>query len=241
MAELDGQHGALALASEAGDVRAAAALAKLQDDMTARQRRVIALGAAIAAAEQQEAQREAEARAKAYASQVNAIRQHVRARDETAVKLTVAIENAVAAFRQFNALNEKIIAALPAGTPAMPADMLLHIAPLKSAIQQELFRAGHGPSGFNGIGFPLAFPGGALTDLRDTGDPDKLMPFEERTKNAGRHILDILAGSKPASPPAPIPSLEPVESAAAPEPAEAIAAGPKTDARGYVPHKVRLT
>jgi hypothetical protein len=208
--------------------------------MTARQRRVIALRAAIAAAEQQEAQREAEARAKAYASQVNAIRQHVRARDETAVKLTVAIENAVAAFQQFNALNDKIIAALPAGTPTMPADVLLHFAPLKSAIQQELFRAGHGPLGFNGVGWPLAFPGGALTDLRETGNPNKLAPFEERTKKAGRHILDILAGSKPASPPAPIPSLEPVEGAPASEHAEAIAVGPTTDARMHVPRKVRL-
>jgi hypothetical protein len=257
VASLNDQYGEHALAAESGDSDAAAQLVKLQDSASAAHRRVIALRAAIKAAEQAEVKREAEAKAAVRKSLVDSIRAQFRQRESAAVRIVAAIENLALAYEDFQRVNDRISKAIPSGTPQLPASALLSGIHLRRAIASELFRAGHGERGANGIGYPNMIPGAEQFDFRS--DPETMTPFDKVAKDGAAYVMAVLEGKvvpAPSTVADPIPAAAPLtapseqgvaigssEQGVDPATVEAatLANGPKLDATTYTPQRVRMS
>jgi len=120
-------------------------LAALVTDLELQRSRVTTLSSALKSALAKDRGEDEGRHAAVRAAQVASIRQNLKARSDAAISLVVGIEKLAAAFAELNAINAKIVAALPPGTSQLPADVLVNFGDLKAAVAEQLLKAGHGP------------------------------------------------------------------------------------------------
>jgi len=247
---LEVERGTLALAVALGEADAGAAMDAYRTKVEALRQRVSDLRAAHAAARERDQQADRERVAKARASQIASLKTRLHARDDLTLKLSVAISNAAMHWQDIIEANKSIHDLLTEfGVSA--SGSLVDIRELRAAVAAELFRVGAGHPGPNNIGFPHRFPGGAVADIRLSGDPDAVPALHEEAKRATAYVITKATGAPLAPPPL---TLEPKPALTTDAGVEAApmtdadvvaslqAAGAKTiDARAYTPQKRRLS
>jgi hypothetical protein len=237
--DLEQKHAAAALNRTAGVNGAAEAMAGLDADLEAARRNVRGLQAAHALALQHKAERERMGRAALHATQINAIAQHIAARNKAAEELATALEAAATAYKALVKRSQKAINANPVGLGAWPGGSYCELSAIKQAIAHELYRL----TADGSLEQRFTFPGAAFDGLGHRQQPEKITPLVDVIKHASEHTLAVLRGRKAnpgaaaAPAPAPVPAtndlLLPDHSAALEQ--QTVASGPKMDARGFIP------
>lgn len=240
LAELDAQHGVLALADVMAEPGAKDNLDHWAQEIDAQRVDVRRLRAAYRAAKEADDEAERSARASIRQSQIFACVKYLRDRDAAAVELSAALGTAMAAFRRLVERSERAQAATPIGS-IWPLGAQTHFGELKHLVEAEIFRLGGDP----GIGNKRSFPGATCPDIRLLNQPEKVPALPDVLSAASAYVIATLKGERPATE-APTPAVptsdDPRAPAAQPEEhqlgaSEPVADAPRVDAP--VP-KVRL-
>ena len=149
----------------------------------------------LAAATEREAEKNAAAREALRASQINALRQHLRLRDDACQAFVEAQTAAIAAWRDLVKHSEAAKAACPVGG-AWPSNSLCVFGDLKAVTELELYRVGAGLNAVNQNRF--GFPGGHVSDFSLAGRPGDIPPMVETVRAASARVLARLTGKDDA-------------------------------------------
>jgi hypothetical protein len=239
VADIEQRHALASLDWAAGVRNAGERMQALYAELTAAKGELAGLEAAYKLALREKERTDAINRAALHATQINAIVQHLAARDKAAAELASLLEQVAAAYKTLVHRSDKAMAANPLGGQ-WPGGSMCELGAIKELIECELYRLAGDPS----IGGKLTFPGARCGDLRFLSNPDAIRPMVEAITEASKHVLNVLKGRKDP-PAAPAPAVEQAPTAPPPPPAAAAASeeepiGPKVDARAYVPPKRRL-
>jgi hypothetical protein len=211
----------------------AEALDELDDRLAAAQSELGRLRDLHAAAVEANAARERQQLASLAGAQINAVTQHLAARDKAAVELTKALSLVADHYKTLVERSAKAMKARPV-TMAWPAGSLCELRPIKDAIAAELYRLMGDGSTLNGA---ATFPGAEPSDLRLRGKPEAIEPLADVLSRASRHVLDTLKGRKPAEE---LPAHPPAPPPVTPAQAATVSAGAKVDPLA-LPPKVKLS
>jgi hypothetical protein len=194
--ELERQRRPLLLDADAGLPGAADELARVTQ-LLADTRQVAAdVRDMIAEATEREAETNAAAREALCATQLNAVRQHLRLRDEATETFVRLQADAIAAWRLLVRHSEAARAACPVGR-TWPVESLCLIGEVIEATAVELYRVG---AHLDDIGRNVSgFPGGAVADFRLRGAPGALTPLLDKVRGASARVLAYLTGKEAAA------------------------------------------
>lgn len=188
LADLEAEHRRVALESVSGVEGAADRLATIIQSMAETRDSIAILRAASSAATERDTAQERAQRAALRKTQLNAVKQHLAARDEAALALSVAIENAAVAWKTLVHRSEKARAANPVGGE-WPSGSMCEFLDLRKAVEEELYRCTGNPE----LGARDQFPG-ADASFDFTHRPADLPKLVDAVKAATAHTLAILNG-----------------------------------------------
>ena len=249
LTDLERERGDLALAVSLGELDAQAALDTWRDEVEAERRLVSDLHSALASARERDGAAERAARAKVNAGQVASLRQRLHARDALVLKLCEDIASAAMRWQDIIAAHVGIRGLLAELNLQGLMGVYTRDGELRAGIEHEMFRVGAGPSGRNGVGFPLRFPGAQVARLEWANDPDAVPPLHDEAVRATKYILELATGASSSRSPRPAraSTLQPVEvepASLSDDPNVSLPAGPTIDASNFVlppVAKMRLT
>jgi hypothetical protein len=195
LAELECQRGDVALADVLGEAGASARLTTLNHQLADARASVETLTAAHATAVQRDEAAIRAQRATLQKTQINAVRQHLAARDKAAEKLSAAIADATAAFHDLLDRSAKAQAAWPVGFGECPAEAALTTNDvLRNLVGFELHRMSAASGDLPGQGRALL--GSRLPGMDFQHRPEAIPPLTEKVKAASAHIIRELTGDK---------------------------------------------
>lgn len=195
LAELERQRGDVALADVLGEAGASARLTTLNRQLADARANVETLTAAHATAVQRDDAAIRAQRATLQKTQINAVRQHLAARDKAAEKLSAAIADAAAAFHDLLDRSAKAQAAWPVGMGECPAEAALTTNDvLRNFVGHELHRVSAAPGDLPGEGRALL--GSRLPSMNYQHQPEAIPPLAERVRQASAHTIRELTGDK---------------------------------------------
>jgi hypothetical protein len=187
--EAEAEHGQAAFDREAGVSGAADRVATAFASLAVARDRLASLRAAHVVAAERDAAAARASRAAIQSAQIRAVRSHLAARDAAAIELSVAIENACAAFKVLVHRSTKAAAANPIGGQWPPGSMT-DFGDLKRLVEGELWRCG----GEGAIGASGSFPGGRPPTFDHQNNPAGLPPMADGVKAASAHCIAVLTG-----------------------------------------------
>ncbi len=199
LSDLERQHGDAALAEVLGEAGASARLAELLKQLASARANVDTLTAAhIAALARDDAALRAH-RAMLQKTQLNALRQHLAARDKSAERFSVAVTEAAAAYHELIERSTKALhTAQAAGFDFSGAEV--EHDPLVRLVRCEMHRVsalpGDLPHDMGGQG-GSALPGSALPEMGFQHRPSEIAPLAKRMKQATAQTIATITGKTP--------------------------------------------
>jgi hypothetical protein len=198
LSDLERQHGDAALADVLGEPGAADRLRSLNRQLESSQANVATLRSAHTAALAHDDAALRAHRAMLQKTQVNALRQHLAARDKSAERFSIAITEAAAAYHELIERSTKALhTAQAAGFDFSGAEV--EHDPLVRLVRCEMHRVsalpGDLPHDMGGQG-GHALPGSALPEMGFQHRPEEIPALAERVKQASALTIATLMGNK---------------------------------------------
>jgi hypothetical protein len=195
LAELERQHSDAALDSVLGTTGGADRLATLNRQLAAARDKAATFRSAHAAAVARDEAAARAYRASLQKTQINAVRQHLAARDKAAERLSAAIADAATAYHELLDRSGKAQAAWPVGMGDCPAEAALTSRDvLRSLVGYELHRVSAAAGDLGGEGRALL--GSRLPSMNFQHQPEAIPPLVDRVRRASAHTIRELTGDK---------------------------------------------
>lgn len=169
--------------------------------------RVEALRIAIPAARKNLEAEQARNRDAASKAKIEAVRQHLRLRDQAIAQFEVSIGEAVTAWKKACSQADKARLAAPSSV-AFPERVAITSTPdINRAVAHELWRVGSDPQSLSGV---HAFPGSKSPSVNQRHNLQAIPSISEVMKKATAAAMDIITGKASAADPVVlVPSVEP--------------------------------
>ena len=187
LANLEAQHGALALDALANVPGADDKLKDLEAQLSAQRSRIATLKAAHGTAGEREAAALAAHRAGLQKSQRRAAANHLSAREKAAIALSAALEEAAKQYRALIQSSEKAQAACPILT-SWPNGSLCGFDAVRRLVTGEMWRVSAQP----GDSDKKTLPGASFPSLETQWAPGNVTPLVDQVKKANEQITTRL-------------------------------------------------
>lgn len=191
---LDLERGAVALEAMTGNASAEARLAEINRKLAPAKEHVETLRAARRAIVARDEANLREQRAAQRRIQINALRQHLGARDTAAEKLAGLLVEAVKQWRVLLDRSAKAQSACPIGSVWPVGGTECGDLEIRRLVARELFRVSDDRDGGNGN--PKAFPGAQSPSAQYLYQPEALPPMVDTIKAASAYVLNKLASEQ---------------------------------------------